>query len=154
MATLNIPQYKTHGQLDAGYKSLVRVLDFNIDLSKDVTMGTATDDINLALLPAGAIVLAATVQQVVPGTGTGTFVVRVGTTAISGTLAATDPAGTVATTVPAAIGLTVPLARSNLNLLGATAARTTGKVRVAVTIVEGDRSPRAPELVNRDAIGA
>lgn len=152
MATLTYPRYKANGHLDAGYKGLVRVLDFVVDMSKDVTMGTATDVINLAKIPNGAVVMAASVQQVVAGTGTGTLVARVGTTALSSTLVATAPEGTIAGALPAALPAVVAVGGEDLNLLGATAARTTGVIRVIVVLVEGDREPRAPGLAARDQL--
>lgn len=115
-------------------------------------MTTATDDINLATLPAGAVILAASVQQLSVGTGTGTVVVRAGATNLTGTLASTAAVGTVAATVPAAIPMIVPAGGAELNLLGATATRLDGEVRVVVVIAEGDRSPREPETVDRDTL--
>ena len=150
MATLNSAKRNTSGLLEAGYNRSARVLDFTLDLGTDVTMGTATDDINLATLPGGSVVLAVTVQQLSAGTGSGTLVGRVGSTTVTGTLASTDAAGTVAATVPAAIPLVVPAAGAELNLLGATATRTSGKVRVVAVVVEGDRSPREPGVVIRN----
>lgn len=152
MTTLNSAKRVTNGQLSGGYKATARVLDFILDLSEDVTMGTATDDIQLATLPAGAVVLAVTVQQVTAGTGTGTLVGRVGTTTATGTLASTATAGTLAATLPAAVPLVVPAGGAELNLLGATAVRTDGKVRVVAVIVEGDRSPKEATIVDRDQI--
>lgn len=150
MATYNISRYKANGMLDGGYKALVRTLDFVIDMSKDVTMTTATDVINIARLPAGAVVVAATVQQVVPGTGTGTLEARVGTTSVSGTLGSAIAAGTISGSLPSALPIVVPVAGAELNLLGATAVRTTGTIRVSVVIVEADREPRAPAIASRD----
>lgn len=152
MATLNSAKRNTSGLLEAGYKNTARVLDFIVDLSADATMTTATDDINLATLPGGAVVLAATVQQLTVGTGSGTLVGRIGSTTVTGTLASTAAAGTVAATVPAAIPLVVPVGGAELNLLGATAVRTDGKVRVVVVVVEGDRSPRQAEVTDRDTL--
>ena len=152
MATLNSAKRNTSGQLEAGYKSFPRVLDFILDLSTDATMTTATDDINLATLPGGATVLSVTVQQITAGTGTGTLVGRVGTTTVTGTLASTAAAGTVSATVPAALPVVVPAAGAELNVLGATATRTDGRIRVTAVIVEGDRSPRVPGLTARDAL--
>lgn len=152
MATLNSAKRNTSGQLEAGYKSFPRVLDFTLNFGTDATMGTATDDINLATLPGGATVLSVSVQQVTAGTGTGTVVARVGTTTVTGTLASTATAGTVSATVPAAIPLVVPAAGAELNLLGATAVRTDGVVRVTVVIVEGDRAPRVPAVATRDTL--
>ena len=152
MPTINSAKRITNGLLDSGYKSYARVLDFTFNFATDGTMGTATDDINLVTLPAGAVVLAASVQQVTAGTGTGTVVARVGSTTLTGTLASTAAAGTVAATVPAAIPMVVPAGGAELNLLGATAVRTDGAVRVVVVIAEGDRSPRLPETTDRDTL--
>lgn len=152
MASLNSAKRNTSGILEAGYKNFPRVLDFTLDLAADVTMAGATDNINLATLPGGAVVLAVLVQQLEAGTGSGTLVGRVGTTTATATLASTDAAGTVAATVPAAIPLIVPAAGAELNLLGATATRTDGKVRVVVVVAEGDRSPRVPTIVDRDTL--
>jgi hypothetical protein len=152
MATLNSAKRNTSGLLEAGIVRPARVLDFVLDLGADATMGTATDDINLATLPGGAVVLAVTVQQLTAGTGSGTLVGRVGSTTVTGTLGSEAAAGTVAATVPAAIPLVVPAAGAELNLLGATAVRTDGKVRVVVVIAEGDRSPRQAEVADRDTL--
>lgn len=152
MATLNSAKRNTSGLLEAGFNRTARVLDFVVSLSSDVTMGSATDDINIATLPGGTVVLALTVQQMEVGTGSGTLVGRVGSTTLTGTLASTAAAGTVAATVPAAIPLVVPAAGAELNLLGATAVRTDGEVRVIAVVVEGDRSPREPEVVDRDTL--
>lgn len=152
MPTLNSAKRNTSGLLEAGFNRTARVLDFVLDLGADVTMGTATDDINLATLPGGSVVLAVTVQQLSAGVGAGTLVGRVGSTTVTGTLASEAAVGTVADTVPAAVPLVVPAAGAELNLLGAVAARTAGKVRVVAVIVEGDRSPRQAEIADRDTL--
>lgn len=152
MATLNSAKRNTSGLLEAGYNRNARVIDVVLDLAADVTMGTATDDINLITLPGGSLVIAATVQQLEAGVGSGTLVARVGSTTVTGTLGSEAAVGTVAATVPAAIPLVVPAAGAELNLLGATAVRTAGKVRVVAVVVEGDRSPRQAEVVDRDTL--
>lgn len=152
MATLNSSKRNTSGDLGAGYLAFARTLQFDVDFGTDFVMGTATDDINLATLPEGTIVLGGTIQQIVAGTGTGTAVLRVGSTTISGTLASTATAGALAATVPAAIPLVVAAGGAELNLLGATAVRTAGRVRVVLTVVEGDRVPRTATTVDRDTL--
>lgn len=151
MATLNWNKRQTNRLLDAGYKSFPRVLDFVVDLSTDVTMTTATDDIQLGTLPGNTIVLAMSVQQVTPGTGSGTLVGRIGTTTATGTLASTAAAGTAPAVVVDIFPRVVPTAGEELNLLGATATRLDGKVRVIAVVVEGDRDPRQASRVVRDA---
>lgn len=150
MATINWSRRKTNGHLDGGYKSLLRGLDFPVDMA-GIAMGSATDVINLGTLPAGTFVVGGLIQQVTPGTGTGTLVLRVGTTAVTGTLLATAAANTFTDTVPAACPLVVPAAGAELNLLGATAARPDGIIRVMVMLVEGDRHPKYAALAGRDA---
>ena len=151
MATLNSAKRNTTQLLDAGYKSFPRVLDFIVDMTKDVTMGTATDVINLGLLPNGATILAASIQQVVVGTGAGTLVVRAGSTVLSGTLASTADVGTLADALPAAVPVILPVGPTELNLLGASGVRTTGMIRVICLLVEGDRNPRAGGIAPRDS---
>ena len=150
MTSLNSAKRNVSGHLDAGDKMFVRVVDFDLDLSADATMGTATDNINLATLPGGAVVLSVSLQQVVVGTGTGTLVPRVGATTVGATLASTDAVGTVSAPTAASFPMVVPAAGAELNVLGATAVRTDGKVRVVAVIVEGDRSPRISTTAQRD----
>ena len=152
MPTINSAKRNTTGQLEAAHAFTPRVVDFVVNLGVDATMGAATDDIALGTLPGGAQILSATLQQVTPGTGTGTLIIRSGTTAVTGTLLATADAGTLGASLPAALPYTVPVAGEELNLLGATAVRNAGTVRVVLVVVEGDRSPRAPAIVPRDAI--
>lgn len=152
MATLLSAKRNSSGQLDSGEKRFVRVLDFVVDLSADATMGTATDDISLCALPAGTMVHSVELQQLAVGTGTGTLVGRIGATTATSTLLATAPVGTVTDTVPAVLPLNVPLAGAELNVLGATAVRTTGRVRVIVSLTEGDKAPREAVVVARDVI--
>lgn len=152
MATVNSALRNTSGQLEAAHAYTARVIDFIVKLGVDATMGTATDDIALGTLPGGTQVLSATVQQVTAGTGSGTLTARVGTTAVTGTLASTAAAGTLGASLPAAMPYTVPAAGEELNLLGATAVRNTGVVRVVLVVVEGDASPRVPVIAARDAL--
>jgi len=152
MATLNSAKRNTSGQFDSAEKRFARVIDMVVDLSADATMGTATDDISLITLPAGTMVLSLTLQQVAVGTGTGTLVGRIGTATVTATLASTAAVGTLAAPASASLPLVVPVGGLELNVLGATAVRTDGRVRVVAVIVEGDKTPREPITVLRDAI--
>ena len=152
MATLNSAKRNTSGYIDAGEKRYARVIDFVVDLSADATMTTATDVINLATLPAGTVVLSVELQQITAGTGTGTLVGAVGATTATGTLASTATALAWAAPLPAALPLVVPAGGAELNLVGATAVRTDGKIRVVAVVVEGDRAPREAAVVTRDVI--
>jgi hypothetical protein len=147
MATLQFPR-KGVARLCVSPIAEVRVLDVELNLATDVVMGTATDDIVLADIPAGTIVLAGGLEQVVAGTGTGTLVARVGTTTISATLASTAAVGTI--TAGAAVHFVTPTAASTLNLLGATAVRTDGVVRAFWVVVEGLKPTRTVSA-QRDA---
>lgn len=151
MATYSSAKRNTSGVFDSGDKKHARMVDFVLDFSADVTMTTATDTINLATFPAGTVILALSTQQVTAGTGTGTVVGRSGTTTLTGTLASTATAGAWAATVPAAIPYVVPAGGEELNLLGATATRLDGKVRVTAVIIEAAQTPTIPVIVGRDA---
>ena len=152
MATLVSTKQNTSGIYDAGNKRFARIIDVIVDLSTDAVMGTATDDISLMTLAGGTMILSLTVQQISVSTGTGTLVGRAGAVTLTGTLASTDAINTYAATVPAALPYTVPAAGAQLNLLGATAVRTTGKVRVVAVLLAGDVSPRESVVATRDAI--
>lgn len=152
MATINSAKRNTSGDINAGALTYARTIDFIVDFANDFTMGTATDVINLATLPKGAVVIGAFLQQITAGTGSGTVALRVGTTSITATLASTAAAEVISATVPAAIPLVVPEAGAELNLLGATAVRTDGVARVTVVIVEGDKTPRQATTTDRDAL--
>lgn len=140
MATLQFPR-KGVARLGAAPIASVRVIDVEVNLASDVTMGTATDDIIVADIPAGSIVLAASIEQVVVGTGSGTLVARIGSTTASATLASTAAVGTVA--AAAAINTVVTTAASTIGVLGATAVRTDGVIRVFALIVEGLKPARS-----------
>lgn len=149
MATIQFPK-KGGGALAAAPIAAMRVIDVVVDLSKDVVMGTATDDIVVADLPVGTVVVAAGIEQVTAGSeGTGTLVARIGTTAMSATLAHNAAAGTV-TATSAATAQIVPAGGATLNILGATATRLTGKVRVFAVVVEGTFKGWLPQLASRD----
>lgn len=128
-----------------------RFINFVLDLSKDVTMGTATDEIVLGKLPKGTQVLSAAIEQLEVGTGTGTLVARVGTTAVTDTLAANAAQGTVVGPVAAAMPLAAVNDTTMVNLLGAVAARTTGKIRVSVLVMEAFKIG-VPHLAPRDKL--
>lgn len=152
MPTINWSKRKTHGYIDAGFNVPVRAVDFVINLATDATMTAATDDIALATLPEGTIVVGATIEQIAVGTGTGTLALRTGTTALTGTLASTATVGTRASATAAALPRVVPQGGEELNLLGATATRLDGIIRVVVLIAEGFRAPKMASLAPRDAI--
>lgn len=151
MATYSSAKRNTSGVFDGGNLAFARTVDFYLDFSSDVTMTTATDTLNLATFPGGTVVLALDVEQTAVGTGTGTVVGRIGTTTMTATLVSTAAVGTRPATVPAAIPYIVPLAGEELNLLGATATRLDGKVKVTAVIVEANKTPTTPITVLRDA---
>lgn len=152
MASLLSTKRNTSLHYDSGEKRFVRVIDFLVDFANDFTMTTATDDISLCTFAQGTMIHSVELQQVSVGTGAGTVVARVGATVATSTLLATAPVGTVTDTVPAVLPLNVPLATAELTLLGATAVRTSGKIRVIVTLVAGDKTPRETVTVTRDAL--
>lgn len=151
MAILNSAKRNTSGHFDSGEKIFVRNIDTVLDFTKDVTMTTGTDTVNLIALPGGAQVVSVTIQQLAVGTGTGTLAAQVGATSVSGALASTAPVGTLTTTVPAVLPLVVPLGGAELSLISTLATRLDGRVRVIATIVENDRFPKESGLTQRDA---
>ena len=148
MPTLQYP-YKGSSILSAGEIASVKVIDVNVRLGTDVTMGTATDDIVLADLPVGSIVLGAGIEQVRVGTGTGTLVARVGTTTLSATLASTAAVGTLTASASATLPIVVTAA-ATFNLLGATAVRNDGEVRAWAVVALVNRTPAAAATAARD----
>lgn len=140
MATLQFPR-KGVARLGATPIASCRVIDVEVNLATDVTMGTATDDIIVADLPAGCIVLAASIEQIVVGTGSGTLVARVGSTTMSATLASTAAVGTIA--AAAAVNAIVATAATTLGVLGATAVRTDGVIRVFALVIGGVKPARS-----------
>jgi hypothetical protein len=150
MPTIQFPRKGT-GRLGAAPIAGARVIDVTVNLAADVTMGTATDDIVVADLPAGTVVLAAGIEQITAGSaGQGTLAPRVGTTAVGGTLASDAVRGTLTTATAANLPVVVPAAGATLNVLGATAARTTGAIRVFAVVLEGTMIPNTATAVVRD----
>jgi len=150
MPTLQFP-YKGVAIMSAPPLTNVRVIDVNVRMGTDVVMGTATDDIVVADLPAGTVVLSAGIEQVTAGTGSGTLIARVGTTAASATLASTAAVGTLSATVASYIPVVVPAAGATLNVLGATAVRNDGEIRVWAVVAQAARLPNKPISAARDA---
>lgn len=148
MATLQYP-FKGAAALSGGKIPKVRIIDVNVRMATDVTMGTATDDIVVADLPAGTIVLGAGIEQTAVGTGTGTLVARVGSTTLSATLASTAAVGTMTASASATLPIVLNAA-STLNVLGATAVRTDGQIRVWAIVALANPSPAIQAVAARD----
>ena len=119
MATIQFVN-KGQGGLAASPIATTRVIEAIVNLPTDATMTTATDDIVVVDLPAGTVVVAAGIEQLTVGTGSGTLAARVGTVAMSTTLASTADVGTI--TAGAAVD----------------------------TVVEATKYGRYPELAQRD----
>jgi hypothetical protein len=151
MATIQFPR-KGVGALAAAPIAGARVIDIVVDLANDVTMAGATDDIVVADLPAGTVVIAAGIEQIVAGLGSGTLVARVGGDEVGTTLVATAAAGTITGADPEELPIIVPAAGATLNVLGATAVRVTGKIRVFAIVVEGTLKPAVAEAAARDVL--
>lgn len=152
MANYDLPNYNTSdGGVAKGYQPDVRFLERYVDLAPggDVTMTTATDTVDWFQLPAGSVVLAGTIEQITAGAAGNTLTLRVGTTAISAALASDAVAGTI---VAGANAGTVVTAASDVNILSGTAARVTGKIRLAIWFCEGKRPFGEPGLARRTFI--
>lgn len=153
MANYDLPSYSTGGgMLAKPYLSELRYAEVYVDLTSDVTMTTATDTVDWFQLPASACVTGGGIEQITAGDAGNTLVLRVGTTTISATLASDATAGTITATVPAALPLNVGTA-SDVNILSATAARVTGKIRLFIWFCEGKRVTGEPGLAARDIVG-
>lgn len=154
MANYDLPSYSTgQGMVAKPYLSEVRYAEIYINLAKDVTMTTATDTVDWFQLPKSAVVLGGGLEQITAGDAGNTLVLRVGTVTLSGTLASDATAGTVTANADVSGGAPVILtAASDVNLLSASAARTTGKIRAFVWFCEGKRVTGEPGLAIRDVI--
>ena len=153
MANYDLPTYSTGlGGLAKPIGPEVRYMEVYVDLSSDVTMTTATDTVDIFQLPPSAQVFGGGIEQITAGDAGNTLALRVGTTSISAALASDATAGTVTATVPAALPLNVGGTAVDVNLLSATAARTTGVIRIFVTFMEGKRRTGEAGLATRDNI--
>ena len=128
----------------------VRTIEFIVDFDNVEADLASGDHLNLLTLPKGTVVLAASAEQVAADTNaTSTVTVRVGTTAMSGTLLGNAAVGTVAAN--AAVDTQVLTADADLNILAGVAARAAGKVRVFAVVIEG-RTPQIRQIVDRDVL--
>ena len=155
--------YKETGKLAANYLPHTRTIDFYVDFTKTANqLAAASDSLNLGELPAGTVVVAAGVEQLVAGSAGNTVVARVGTTTLSTTLASDAAVGvSTATAVQALSGNAESVAQlpmtitadSDVNLLSASGIRATGLVRVFVVIQEGGKRHFGyPRLAARNQI--
>lgn len=163
MAEKDFIYYKETGKLAANYLPHTRTIDFYVDFTKTANqLAAASDSLNLGELPAGTVVVAAGVEQVVAGSAGNTLVARVGTTTLSTTLASDATAGTSTGTATLALSgnsesvAQIPFtitADSDINLLSASTVRATGMVRVFVVVQEGaNRHFGYPKLAARNQI--
>lgn len=162
MAELNFRGYRSGINLAGPKITEVRFLEVYVDFTDTANqVAGATDSINLFQIPAKSVVLAAGVEQVVAGTAGNTLQARVGTTALSTTVASDAAAGTMTTIVTTAITgegqtLTYPLPQVvgatavDFNLLSASGIRATGVVRAWVVVTEVAKHVGAPSIAKRD----
>ena len=154
MANYDLPSYSTGGgMLAKPYQAEVRYAEIYIDLTSDVTMTTATDTVDWFQIPASSVVLAGGLEQITAGDAGNTLVLRVGTVTLSGTLASDATAGTVTAQADVSGGAPVITATAvDVNILSASAARVTGKIRAFIWFCEGKRATGEPKLAFRDQI--
>jgi hypothetical protein len=153
MAVLDYVGYREGAALASGHISKPRRLDFVIDFSVAGNQTAAVDDsLALAELPAGTVILGGGIEQVTAGTASNTYTARVGTLALSGTLAGDAAAGVkTANATDAADQLPEVLtAAADFNLLSATAVRIAGIARAWVIVQEGNQPFGIPKLAARD----
>lgn len=154
MANYDLPSYSTGlGMMAKPYLSEVRYAEIYIDLTSDVTMTTATDTVDWFQMAKSSVVLAGGLEQITAGDAGNTLVLRVGTTTLSGTLASDAAAGTITANADVSGGAPVIVtAAADVNLLSASAARVTGKVRAFIWFCEGKRATGEPGLASRDQL--
>lgn len=159
MATIQFPR-KGAGGLGAAPIASARVIDVVVDFANDVEVGD-TDDLVVADLPKGTVVLAVGLEQIEAGDeATGTFTARIGDTAVTGTLDHDDDAGTVIDMIQGTDtddgngeDQVLPVIlddEETLNILSATTARETGKARVFAVVLEGTKKPPYAQAAARD----
>lgn len=151
MAAVESLTKQTVGGISKG-RTEMRVIEKIVDFATEAAVG-ATDHLNLFTLPKGTIVLAAGIEQLEAGVdATNTLAARVGSVAYSATLLANAAVGTVTAQATSTANLNAILtANTDVNILSAVAARTTGKVRVFAVVVEG-RPNQVPMEVDRDVL--
>lgn len=153
MAELNGLNYQSGGGLSVGLGGTARVVERYVDFTNPANqLAAATDSLNLFGLPKGSAVLGAGMEQIVAGASGNTLAVRVGTVALSGTLASDAAVGTTTANADVSGGAPVALAADgNINLISASGVRSTGKVRVWVSFQEAFRKEE-PKLMTRDQL--
>lgn len=149
MATVDsVSKITTSGVLASGYLANLRVIDKIIDFDAEASLA-AGDDLAVATLPKGTVVVVAGLEQITGDATSSTLVARVGTVTYSATLAGNAAAGTV--TAAAAVDTDILTADTDVNVLAATAARTGGKVRVFVVVAEALK-PQIATTADRDVL--
>jgi len=151
MANVTSLKRQTSGLVSKGHCAPVRLITFDVDFANDFTMANATDVVQLGSLPAGALVVAGWIKQVEAGTGTGTVTLQLtdadASVLLTGTHASTGAVGLV---TPAVNGTPYVADKvTEVELIGATAVRTSGKVQVCLAVVEGF-PPTYPTSASRD----
>lgn len=153
MAEKDFTGYKEDQPLAAAYiprtRTLRAVVDFTLAGNQ---LAGATDNLNLFELPKGTVVMAGGIEQIEAGASGNTLQARVGTVALSATLASDAAVGTVTAANEAAndVRPIVLTADTDFNLLGGSAVRATGKVRAWVIVQESQYPFPIPRLAPRD----
>jgi hypothetical protein len=149
MAELDFVRYKSGRALGVPPIAEMRMLEEYVDftLAANQTAGVS-DSLNIFELPKGTVVFAGGIEQVVAGTAGQTYLARVGTTALSGTLASDAAVGTL--TANAAVDAQTLTSAADFNILSATAVRATGVVRVWCMVLEAKKPTGRPGLAVRD----
>lgn len=155
MSTITPDFYNDTELFESAQIVAARRVDFTVDFSTFEYL--KEDNIKIAFLPAGTVILGATMQQVVPAESgqNGTLAIRSGTTALSAAMAGDATENTWVASVPAALPHVVPASGEDLNLLSNddVDVRTSGVVRVVLILAEGNKPGRVAQAANRDAIG-
>jgi hypothetical protein len=135
------------------YMANVRYNECFIDFTDtDNQTAAASDSLALWMMPKGALILSAGLEQISVSTETtNTLAARVGTVAYSGTLAGDAAVGTLPAHTDVSGGAPALLTSAvDFNLLSATAIRLTGVVRAWVAYIETRKTTGRPAVVDRD----
>lgn len=151
MATKNYTRYIGSGSMAHATHPAARMAEAHIDFTETGNqVASASDTLALFNMPKGSVVLAGGVEQVVAGSSGNTVTARIGTIALSGTLASDAAVGTITANADVSGGAPVVItADSDFSLLSATGIRATGVVRAFVVFVEGKKDTPAPALAQR-----
>jgi hypothetical protein len=160
MATKSYARYNSTDVFAASTLVRQRRLDVWVDFTVAANqLAAASDTLNLFHVPVGTVIAAGGIEQLAAGASGNTVKLRVGSVDLSATLASDAAVGTQAgdallaltgdAQTPAERPMTITTA-ADVNLLSASAIRSTGRVRCWIIVLEADGPVNEPALAQRD----